>query len=189
MSDEETLTCPQVLGKRYKKDLSSDENETTNPIAHLPCKLEVMEDLPPLQPTFLQLPQLQSSEIASTLSIPMVQNHNKNMMNQPPSLCSDLDPEECDDDDYDDDDDDDNNNNNSYRNNKPFFMSDDELATFIYNGHFPDGWSMYDTMARYNPELCSFPIDLQQTLYFSKMQPPPIEYPSNCDVDLWNFTR
>ena len=83
----------------------------------------------------------------------------------------------------------DNNNNNSYRNNKPFFMSDDELATFIYNGHFPDGWSMYDTMARYNPELCSFPIDLQQTLYFSKMQPPPIEYPSNCDVDLWNFTR
>ena len=85
---------------------------------------------------------------------------------------------------------DDDDNINSYsNNNKPFFMSEDELASFIYNGHFPDGWSMYDTMGRYNPELCSFPIDLPQTLYFSKMQPPPIEYPSNCDVDLWNFTR
>lgn len=177
LSDEDMPSCPVAKAENDKK---TEEIATPTPPA-VACKQEIMEESPPSQPTFLQLPQLESPKVTpNTPSIAISSDFKriftescKKVAEHPSSLCLEGGPppeiEGC--------------------NSKAFFMSEDNLAEFIYNnGQFTDNWSLYDNIARYHPEFCNFPGDFSQSLYLSRVQ-QPLEYPSSCEVDLWNFTR
>lgn len=178
LSDEE---APEPVVKRNKRDKRTEEKATSTP-GTITCKKEEIEETPsPVQPAYLQLPQLESPKVTSnTPTLPisadfkrMFTENCKKVAEHPTSSGSESGPP----------------HDGEGYNGKPFFMTEESLAEFIYNnGPLTDSWSVYDNIARYHLDFFNFPGDFSQSLHLTRSQ-PPLEYPSSCEVDLWNFTR
>eukprot|EP00250_Pteridium_aquilinum_P024410 c29042_g1_i1 orf=240-1280(-) len=173
MSDEEAPD-PVAAKRNNKRDKRREEKDPPK----ITCKEEKIEESPsPVQPpAFLQLPQLESPKVASNAPTDfkrMFTENCKKAGEHPSSSCSEGGPPE---------------GIEGYSG-KAFFMTEESLAEFIYsNGPLTDSWSVYDNIARYHLDFFNFPGDFSQSLHVSRSQ-LPLEYPSSCEVDLWNFTR
>ncbi|KAI5065333.1 hypothetical protein GOP47_0020028 [Adiantum capillus-veneris] len=172
ISDDEV---PDPIAKRVRHD-----KRTGSKVAFtrrsLACKEELDESPSPGQTPFLQLPQLESPKvpISGDSKRAFAENCKKATDQRPSSSSSDSGPPLSDLEGF---------------NGKPFFMSEENLAEFIYNGGpLTDNWSVYDNIARYHLDFFNFPGDFSQSLTLTRSQ-QPLEYPSSCEVDLWNFTR
>ncbi|MCO5605792.1 hypothetical protein L7F22_059976 [Adiantum nelumboides] len=171
LSDDEV---PDPITKCIKHDKRAGSKATSTPRS-LTCKEELDESASPCQPPFLHLPQLESPKmpISADNKRTFAENCKKTAEQRPSSSSSESGPfndiEGC--------------------SGKNFFMSEENLAELIYNGGpFTENWSVYDNIARYHLDFFNFPGDFSQSLTLTRSQ-QPLEYPSNCEVDLWNFTR
>lgn len=167
---ENVLPVPSVATTGPSKHFQ----EVAFPVRTFACKQEVVE-CPPEIP-FLQLPQLESPKITTNSASGTNPSDSKwtladscKKVEHSASFFLDRPATES-------------------FNGRSFHVCESVLPDYADNEQVTD-WNLFDNISRYNAELWSFPSDnIPQYLIFASRQ-QPLEYPSSCEVDLWNFTR
>ncbi|KAH7372414.1 hypothetical protein KP509_17G003000 [Ceratopteris richardii] len=174
LSDED-LSEP-VLAKSNARTRRRDVNDPpTGAGGLLVCKEEEDEDNSShIQPRFLQLPQLESPEMAVDAAFKSKLAENRETQaGEDMSLTSG--GRSC--------------NGPEESNDNTFFMSEDHFDLLYNSGPIEDNWNVYDSIARYHLDFINLPGDISQSLQSSRSL-QALDYPStSCDVELWNFSR